>query len=175
SSSFPSFSQRSMANGASNSPRVGLKAAALLEALKGLLVILAGLGLLAFVNRDAQAFAERLVLHLHLNPARHYPRVFIEAAGRLTNARLWLFATGAFAYSALRFAEAYGLWRARPWAQWIGIVSGGVYLPVEVVALARRPTILKVILLILNAFLVAYLSVIRYLQSRELRPRIRSD
>jgi len=163
-----------MANYASNSPRVGLKAVALFEALKGLLVILAGLGLLAFVNRDAQSFAERLVLHFHLNPARHYPRIFIEAAGRLTNARLWLFATGAFAYSALRFAEAYGLWRARPWAQWIGIVSGGVYLPVEVIALARRPTTLKVILLVLNALLVAYLSVVRYRQSRELRPRIRS-
>ncbi len=145
-----------MANDKSNPSQVGLKAAALFEALKGLLVILAGLGLLAFVHRDAQAFAERLVLHLHLNPARHYPRVFIEAAGRLTDARLWLFATGAFAYSALRFAEAYGLWRARPWAQWIGIVSGGVYLPAEVIALVRRPTILKAILLVQNELKPAF-------------------
>jgi uncharacterized membrane protein (DUF2068 family) len=158
-----------MANSTSNPPQVGLKAAAVFEALKGLLVILAGLGLLAFVHRDAQAFAERLVLNLHLNPARHYPRIFIEAAGRLTDARIWLFATGAFAYSALRFAEAYGLWRARPWAEWIGIVSGSVYLPVEVIALVRRPTILKAALLVLNALLVAYLSVIRYRQSRESR------
>ena len=164
-----------MANGTSNPPQVGLKAAAFFEALKGLLVILAGFGLLAFVHRDAQAFSERLALHLHLNPARHYPRIFIEAAGRLTDARIWLFATGAFAYSALRFAEAYGLWRARPWAEWIGIVSGGVYLPAEVIALVRRPTILKAILLVLNALLVAYLSVIRYRQSGELRSRIRSN
>jgi uncharacterized membrane protein (DUF2068 family) len=161
-----------MANSASDPSQLGLKAAALFEALKGLLVILAGLGLLAFVHRDAQAFAERLVLHLHLNPARHYPRVFIEVAGRLTDARIWMFATGAFAYSALRFAEAYGLWRARPWAEWIGIVSGGVYLPVEVIALVRRPTILKAALLVLNALLVVYLSVIRYRQSRESRLRI---
>lgn len=164
-----------MANGASNPPQVGIKAAALFEALKGLLVILAGFGLLAFVHRDAQAFAERLVVHLHLNPARHYPSIFIEAAGRLTDARIWLLATGAFAYSALRFAEAYGLWRARPWAQWIGIVSGGVYLPVEVIALIRRPTILKAVLLLLNALLVAYLAVFRYRQSRGSRLRTRLD
>jgi uncharacterized membrane protein (DUF2068 family) len=164
-----------MANSTSNPRQVGLKAAAVFEALKGLLVILAGLGLLAFVHRDAQAFAERLVLNLHLNPARHYPRIFIEAAGRLTDARIWLFATGAFAYSALRFAEAYGLWRARPWAEWIGIVSGSVYLPVEVIALVRRPTIFKAALLVLNALLVAYLSVIRYRQSRESRWQIRSN
>jgi len=140
-----------------------------------LLVILAGCGLLALLHRDAQAFAEKLVLRLHLNPARHYPRIFIEAAGRLTDARIWLFATGAFAYSALRFAEAYGLWRARPWAEWIGIVSGSVYLPVEVIALVRRPTIFKAALLVLNALLVAYLSVIRYRQSRESRWQIRSN
>jgi uncharacterized membrane protein (DUF2068 family) len=163
-----------MANNTSHPTPAGLKAAALFEALKGLLVILAGVGLLAFVHRDAQAFAEHLVRHLHLNPARHYPRVFIEAAGRLTNARLWMLATGAFAYSSLRFAEAYGLWRARPWAEWIGIVSGGVYLPVEVIALVRKPTILKAALLVLNALLVAYLSVIRYRQSRESRSRRRS-
>jgi uncharacterized membrane protein (DUF2068 family) len=83
------------------------------------------------------------VVHLHLNPARHYPRVFIEAAGRLTDARLWLLAAGGFAYSLLRFAEAYGLWRERAWAEWIGIVSGGVYLPVEVYELVHRPTVLK--------------------------------
>src|SRR5262245_24516424 len=118
-----------MANGASNSSQLGLKAVALFEASKGLFVILAGLGLLALVHYNAQAFVEGLALHLHLNPARHYPGVFIEAAGRLTDARLWLFAAGALAYSALRFTEAYGLWRARPWAEWMGIVSGAIYLP----------------------------------------------
>jgi uncharacterized membrane protein (DUF2068 family) len=153
------------------SPRAGLKVAALFEALKGLLIILAGCGLLALLHRDAQALAERLVLHLHLNPARHYPRIFIEAAARLTDARLWMLAAGAFTYSALRFVEASGLWRARPWAEWIGIVSGGIYLPVEAFELIRRPTVLKVALLVANALLVAYLSFVRYRDSRELRRR----
>ncbi|MBO0724975.1 MAG: DUF2127 domain-containing protein [Blastocatellia bacterium] len=170
-----------MSYGASNSPHVGLKAAALFEALKGLLVIVAGLGLLAFAHHDIRAFIERLALHLHLNPARHYSQyphylgIFIKAARRLTDARLWLLATGAFAYSALRFVEAYGLWRARAWGQWIGIVSGAIYLPVEVIALVRGPSALKAILLFLNALLVAYLSVTRYRQSRELKTRIQSN
>src|SRR5262249_38595862 len=152
-----------------NESPFGLKAVALFEALKGFVVILAGAGLLAFIHRDAQAFAERLVIHLHLNPARHYPRVFIEAAGRLTDSSLWLLAAGAFAYSTLRFAEAYGLWRARAWAEWMGIVSGGIYLPVEVVELIRRPTPIKAGLLILNILLVGYLSMVRYRKSQESR------
>ena len=160
------MSKRQYNKVSTNSSTAGLKAVAMFEALKGLAVILAGMGLLAFIHHDAQAFAERLVLHLHLNPARHYPRVFIEAAGRLRDVNLWLLAAGAFAYSALRFTEAFGLWRARPWAEWIGIVSGGVYLPAEVFELIRRPTPLKVILLTLNALLVIYLSLIRYRNSR---------
>ncbi len=154
-------------NAYSNTP-TGLKAAAFFEALKGLLVILAGVGLLSLLHRDAEAFAKSLVIHLHMNPARHYPSIFIDAAGRLTDARLWLLAAGAFGYSSLRLAEAYGLWRAMPWAEWVGIVSGGIYLPVEVVELIRRPTVLKAGLLTANALLVVYLSVIRYRSSREL-------
>jgi uncharacterized membrane protein (DUF2068 family) len=152
-----------------NESLFGLKAVALFEALKGFAVILAGVGLLTFVHRDAQAFAERLVIHLHLNPARHYPRVFIEAAGHLTDANLWLLAAGAFAYSTLRFTEAYGLWRARPWAEWVGIVSGGIYLPVEIVELIRKPTSIKAGLLALNLLLVLYLSLIRYRNARDQR------
>jgi uncharacterized membrane protein (DUF2068 family) len=159
--------------GATYSSPIGLKAAALFEALKGLLVILAGCGLLALLHHDAQAFAERVVLRLHLNPARHYPRVFIKAAARLTDARIWMLAAGAFAYSALRLTEAYGLWRARPWAEWIAIVSGGIYLPVEAFELIRRPTVLKAALLASNALLVAYLSFVRYRDSRELMRRRR--
>jgi uncharacterized membrane protein (DUF2068 family) len=159
-------------NDASNSPQVGLKAAALFEAVKGFLVIMAGLGLLAFVRPDTRVCIERLAFHLHLNSAlnySYYPRILIEAARRVTDARLWLFVTGAFAYSTLRFTEAYGLWRARAWGQWIGIVSGSLYLPVEVIVLVRGPSALKAFLLLLNVLLVAYLSVTRYRQSRELQ------
>jgi uncharacterized membrane protein (DUF2068 family) len=128
-------------------------------------------------QRESQGIAPRRLKVdaglFHLNPARHYPRIFIEAAARLTDARIWMLAAGAFAYSALRFAEAYGLWRARSWAEFIGIVSGGIYLPVEALELIRRPTVLKAVLLAANALLVAYLSFVRYRDSRELRRRRR--
>ena len=58
----------------------GLRTVALFEGLKGVLVFIAGFGLLALVHKDVQAIAELIVQHLHLNPARQYPRIFIEAA-----------------------------------------------------------------------------------------------
>ena len=61
---------------------------AFLEAAKGAVVLLAGFGVLALVHRDVQQVAEAVVSHLHLNPARHYPRIFLDAAARVSDARL---------------------------------------------------------------------------------------
>ena len=58
-----------------------VRAVAMLEAAKGILVILTGIGTLSLIHHNAQEIAEQLVGHLHLNPAKRYPRIFIEAAG----------------------------------------------------------------------------------------------
>ena len=139
----------------------GIRAVAVFEAAKGTLVVAAGLGLLSLLHRDAQHAAETIVRHLHLNPARHYPRIFIEAAARMNSSRWWLLAGGASAYSAVRFVEAYGLWHLRPWAEWFAILSGGLYLPVEIYELLRYPTPVKAAILIGNAAIVGYLIHVR--------------
>ena len=49
----------------------------------------------------------------------------------------------ALTYSAIRFTEAYGLWRERRWAEWLSAVSGAIYLPFEIYELAGGITPLK--------------------------------
>jgi hypothetical protein len=58
----------------------GLRTVAFFEALKGVLILVAGFGLLSLVHHDLQAAAECLVRLSHLTPAHHYPRVFKGAA-----------------------------------------------------------------------------------------------
>lgn len=135
--------------------RGALRAVAVLEAAKGLLVLATGFGLLSLVHRDVQALAERLVLHAHFNPASRYPRIFLELAADVTQGRLVLLAAGATAYALVRFVEAYGLWRARGWAEWFAALSGSVYVPFELVGLMRHPSALGVALILLNLLVVA--------------------
>ncbi|MFL6255709.1 MAG: DUF2127 domain-containing protein [Pyrinomonadaceae bacterium] len=139
----------------------GVRVVAVFEALKGTLVLVAGFGLLALVHRDLEDLAERLVLHSHLDPASHYPRVFIEAAAHTNDARLRTLAALAFAYSVVRFVEAYGLWHMRAWAEWFAILSGCIYIPVELYELIERPTHLHGLLLLFNSGIVAYLLYVR--------------
>jgi uncharacterized membrane protein (DUF2068 family) len=131
-----------------------VRAVALFEAAKGALVFLAGLSALSLIHHDAQRLAEQLVAHLHLNPASRYPRIFIDAAGHLRDAHLWLLATSAGAYGLVRFVEAYGLWRGRRWAEWFAAVSGGIYIPFELYELFKGATWLSFGALLANVFIV---------------------
>jgi uncharacterized membrane protein (DUF2068 family) len=135
----------------------GLRTVALLEAAKGALVLLVGLGLLSLVHHDVQRFGERLISHLHLNPAAYYPRLFLDLAGQLTDARLWLMAAAAAGYSLMRFFEAYGLWHERRWAQWFAALSGGVYVPFELFELYKGVSWLSIGALVLNVAIVAFM------------------
>lgn len=135
----------------------GVRLIALFEATKGALVLIAGCGLLSLIHRDLQATAEHLVRFSHLNPAHHYPRIFLESAARLDDKNLLMLAGAALAYSTLRFVEAYGLWRARAWAEWLAIISGAIYLPLEIYELFKRATLVRASVLIINSLIVCYL------------------
>jgi uncharacterized membrane protein (DUF2068 family) len=136
----------------------GVRMVAALEAIKGALVLFGGLGLFALLHGDVQAGADHLVRRFHLNPARHYPHIFLDAMQRVTDARLWWLAAGAAAYACARFIEAYGLWRGRSWAEWFAVVAGGIYIPIEVYELFRSVTWPKVSLFVTNVAIVAYLA-----------------
>lgn len=138
----------------------GVRSVAIFEGAKGLIVLVAGLGLLSLIHRDVQAVAESVVRHLHLNPAHHYPEIFIHAASRM-DGRMGFLAAGAFAYATFRLVEAYGLWHERPWAEWLAIVSAGLYLPVEGYELWRHLSVIGALVTVGNAGLVAGLLHVR--------------
>ena len=135
----------------------GLRAVALFEAAKGALVLLAGCGVFALIHHHVQHTADELVRHFHLNPASRYPRIFLHLAGEATPPRLWLLAFGALCYALVRFVEAYGLWRERRWAEWLAIVSGGIYLPIEIWEPSKGITWPRLLLFSVNIAIVAYL------------------
>ncbi len=138
-------------------PTTAFRSIALIEGAKGVLVILAGLGLLGLLHHDVQAIAEALVREAHLNPASHFPRLFLEASGKVDDPRIVLLVRFAMAYGALRLAEAYGLWYQRPWGEWLGAGVGGLYLPFEVRLLVHHFTMLHLLVFLGNLLIVGFL------------------
>lgn len=137
--------------------RFGLKVVASIEATKGVVVLAAGVGLFRVVHEGVQVAADRLVKNLHLNPASHYPQVFIDTLSRVDSAHLRMLALGAIAYAVVRFIEATGLWWGKRWAEWFGALSGSIYLPLELYTLWERITWPRVTIFSANCVVVGYL------------------
>ena len=135
----------------------GLRALAVYEAAKGALVLLAGFEVLSLMHHEAQHFAEHWVAQFHLNPAKGYPRIFIDAMTNVTDARLWALAGLALVYAGVKGVLAYGLWLERRWAEWLAVAGGAIYVPAEAYEIAHGATWTKMLLLIANVCIVAYL------------------
>lgn len=134
-----------------------LRPIAVFEAIKGLLVLVLGCGLLSLLGHDTEDFARRLILRMHLDPANHFLEQFVDRMATITDKQLILGAVIALMYASVRFVEAYGLWHARRWAEWFAAFSGGVYVPIEVYELILHPTWVHLATLLLNLVIVAYM------------------
>ena len=120
-------------------------------------MLVLGFGLLSFLGPDDARFYEQVVLRMHLDPANHYLRLFLQTISEVSDTRLWIMTGFAVFYSAVRFLEAYGLWHERRWAEWFAALSGGVYIPIEIYELAQRLTWLRFGALLVNTVVVAYM------------------
>ena len=69
---------------------------------------------------------------------------------------LWI--GGTILYSIIRFAEATGLWLEKQWAEWFALISGSLYLPIEIYELAHHATPIKWGVFATNVLIVAYLA-----------------
>lgn len=147
------------------SPASVLRTVAVLEAAKGVLVTCLGLGLVSLSHRHLglESVAENLLYVLHIDPGWHISKIFLAAAARLGDTNLLMLAAIAAAYSMLRFVEGYGLWTGRVWAQWIALISGIMYLPLEIYELIRKPALAKWIILLINLAIVVYIAWLRSL------------
>jgi uncharacterized membrane protein (DUF2068 family) len=140
---------------------------ATLEFAKGALVVLVGFGLISLSHHGVslEEIARGLLYVLHLSPERHLCAVFLRAATRLQDSNLLVLALAGLLYSLMRFAESYGLWLGRVWAQWLALASGAVYIPLEVYEAIRKPHFIRFALLSVNLLIVAYMAYLR-LRSR---------
>jgi len=137
--------------------RRALHAIAAFEAIKGIAAFAAVIGLLDLMHHDARRFAMELIGHFNLNPDAHYPSILLHYADLLPGANVRILVFLAFGYILVRALEAYGLWNDRAWGEWLGALSGGIYIPFEMFHLAQRPSIINAAILAGNIFVVSFL------------------
>lgn len=134
-----------------------LRFAAVFEAAKGILVFATACAIFEFIHIDVQEAAEQLVSRFHLNPASRYPRIFLEIASNLNDARLLALGFGGMAYAVVRWVEAYGLWYGKRWAWIFGMISVTLYIPIEIFQLVERINWAEAVLFLANVLILVVL------------------
>ncbi len=143
-----------------NKPTKALRAIAIFEAGKGLLGIAAAVGLRGLAVHRVFPWVRWMVEHFHFADNALAPRRVIEVLAHPEDFPLNVWFVIALAYAAVRFSEAYGLWLARRWGEWLTLVGAALYLPFEIYWIALGVTFIKITLLVLNVALVVYLGVV---------------
>jgi len=120
----------------------------LLGAVAVLVLVLSGLD--APLRRSAEAVHDHAVSALAL----WLSKLLMSA----TESRHILVLAGALALdAAVLFVEGWALLRGRTWGAWLVVIASGVLLPFEVVALFKHPAAGRLLLLLINAAIVAWL------------------
>jgi uncharacterized membrane protein (DUF2068 family) len=109
---------------------------ALFELAKGTFAVTAASGLELLGPTPLRRFAHWLIEVFRFD-AHH--SVLASFTRRIDPESVHLTAAVAAAYGVLRLVEAWGLWRMRRWASWLGCIGAALYLPFEGVALVRDP------------------------------------
>ncbi len=128
----------------------GLHAIAFIEGSKGLLAVLAASGLELLGPAPLRRWVHALIARFQLDPEHGALALFAQ---KISPGAVHWAAAAVVAYGALHLLEAWGLWRAKAWASWLGCLAAALYLPLDLYALLRHPgwpamTVLAVNLLV---------------------------
>ena len=125
--------------------------------MRGLLLLAAGIYLLANTGADFGSIANHLARAIELDPRRHFIKHLIAKAGDLKSHEVKLFGAGALAYGMLELVEGVGLFYRKRWAEWLTVVATSLLIPLELYELVRNPSLLKAGGITVNIVVVVYL------------------
>lgn len=145
----------------SASPQGGkvLLLVALERVVRAVVLISVGLLLLTHSHSNLQQGLLDLAHSAGLDPSRNGIARLLNKTGTLTARKLQRDGAVALGYGLLEAAESYGLLRHRRWGEYLTVVSTVLLFIPEIDELTRKPTALKVLALVINVLVVAYLLV----------------
>lgn len=133
----------------------GLRAIAMVEATKGLLAVTTASGLELLGPAPLRTFVHVLIRHFELSTTEG-PLAWL--ANAISSGTVHATAAIAAAYGVLHLVEAWGLWRDKAWASWLGCIAAAIYLPFDGYALLRHPGWPAVSVLVINLVVVYVLA-----------------
>jgi uncharacterized membrane protein (DUF2068 family) len=149
--------------------QTGLAVIAVFKVVKGLLLLLVGLGLLRLMHAEIATQFSLLIEALHLNADSRIIHALVLKVDALQPHTVLVAGLVSLGYAGLLLLEGIGLWLERSWAAYLTVISTSLLLPFELYEVIDRVSTLRVGVLILNLVIVLYL--VSQLKRHALRSR----
>lgn len=124
---------------------------------KSLLLFSLALGVYSLLGEDLGARFGEFLRWLKLDPEHAFFAELGRKIQRITPDNIRWVAWGTFLYGLLLFVESLGLMTRAFWAAWLAIGETAFFIPIEVYELLRRYSSTVLVILLINAAIVAYL------------------
>ena len=151
------------------SHHTGLAVIAMFKVVKGVLLLLLGLGLLKLVHAEIATLFSLLIEALHLNADSRIIHALVLKVDALQPQSVLLAGLVSLGYAGMLLVEGIGLWLEFTWAAYLTVVSTSLLLPFELYEVIERVSILRVGVLLLNLVIVLY--IVSQLRRHTLRAR----
>ena len=130
---------------------------AIFKLLKAFSLIVVGIVSLKLIHGDLATTLGHWVAALGLDPGNHYVDHALQRAANVSPDKIRDLGLGSLFYASLFLTEGIGLWLMKHWAEWFTIIITSSLVPLEVYELHHHPTLIKVLVLIINLAVVGYL------------------
>ena len=130
----------------------------LFKLVKGVGLLILGFGLLKLRHRDIAQVTEHWIEVLRVDPENRFIHRTLLKIFNVTPKQLKELSVGTFVYAGIFLTEGTGLLARKHWAEYMTLISTGLFIPLEVYEIYRHFTLTKVAVTVVNVLIVWYLA-----------------
>jgi len=135
---------------------VGLRVIAMAKIIKGAAWAGLSLGLFDLIHQDLTAQVNRFVHEFRISPENHYVVLALDKLGVVTPATLRRLGMLTAVDATIQLIEGFGLWLGAWWAEYLVVISTGLFVPEEYISVYHNPDRIHLAVLVINLVVLGY-------------------
>jgi uncharacterized membrane protein (DUF2068 family) len=135
---------------------VGLRLIAAMKIVKGAAMAGLALGVFGLVHKDLEETARHFVQVFRISPENRYVELALEKVGVIEPAELRRLGILTAFDASIQLMEGLGLWFGAWWAEYLVVISTGLFIPEEAAVTVDHFSGLRLTILILNTLMFIY-------------------
>jgi uncharacterized membrane protein (DUF2068 family) len=147
-----------MTSSAKEKAPIGLRLIAAMKIVKGLAMAGLSLGVFGLVHKNLEDLARHFVQVFRISPENHYVELMLEKLGVVEPAELRRLGILTAFDASIQLVEGLGLWFGAWWAEYLVVISTGLFVPEEALGTFHHFSWLRLTVLVLNLLMFGYVA-----------------